>query len=193
MGCDIHIFRERLVNSRWTAGDAWTEKVSCLDKTYWHCEEVGGARNYQLFGVLARVRCDEPLPLSFAPRGLPLQVSEEVAREAALWEGDAHNHSHLFLHELKELHCMMSAATIPVTGVKDGAGLAALRASIASSSPNWDLLYPYAKWTGNSIGWEPFSVDVPALFRVDPQLSEIIAGLESIGGEMQRVVFWFDN
>lgn len=192
MGCDIHIYREKLVNGQWIAGDAWDEQIYD-DERWWDHKEVGGSRNYHVFAVLARVRCDQPPAVSFEARGLPLRMSEEVAREKARWDGDGHSHSHLYLHELEELLAILQSSTIHVVGMKDREGLAKLRESIASGSPDWDLLYPYCRWCSDSMNYEPFEVDIPAAFTTGKQLQEIIDGLKEIGGEMQRVVFWFDN
>lgn len=192
MGCDIHIYREKLIDGQWVSADRWTEEKYDDDDSYWSHEEIGGGRNYAMFSVLARVRCQEPPDISFCAKGLPLRMSVEVERESQHWDSDGHTHSHLYLFELEELLALLRSSTIRITGMKDSAGLAKLRESIASGNPDWELLFPYLKWSTN-INLEPFTLDVPADFLCGTQLEEIINGLREIGGDMQRVVFWFDN
>lgn len=193
MGCDIHIYREKLVNGQWITGDTWTPPDPEWPEDRPSHEEVGGNRNYHVFSVLARVRCDEPPAVGLAPRGLPLQMSKEVAIEAQEWGCDGHSHSHLYLHELEELLALLNSSTVHITGMKRKEGLASLRASIASGDPDWNLLYPYCRWCSDEVNYEHFEVDVPAAFACGAHIQEIIDGLHEIGGDMQRVVFWFDN
>ena len=192
MGCDIHIYREKLVNGQWATGDAWTSE-EYDDEVSWSHDEVGGRRNYNLFSVLARVRCDQDPAISFQARGLPLRMSAEVVRENESWGVDGHSHSHLYLCELEELLALLQSSTIRIAGMKSRKGLAKLRQSIASGTPDWDLLYPYWKLGIDAINYESFEVNVPADYLCGKQLKEIVDGLKEIGGEMQRIVFWFDN
>lgn len=101
MGCDIHMFKEKLVAGRWmTADEGWTEVT--------RDEEEGGAkvkylpwdkrftdRNYDLFGMLAKgVRRE--FDFSFEPRGLPLTPCDEV-KSASDHDGeDGDNHRVVF-------------------------------------------------------------------------------------------------
>ena len=194
MGCDIHIYREKLVDGQWISGDKWKEEEEWDGRISWVCEEIGDNRNYHLFSVLARVRCKiKPPTISFQPRGLPLRMSKEVEREEDDWGGYSHSQSHLYLHELEELLDALQSSTIKVTGAKDHKSLSELQKSIASNAPDWSLLYPYCKWCSYHTNYEYFEVDVPADFLCGKQLQEIIDGLKEIGGDMQRVVFWFDS
>lgn len=192
MGCDIHIFREKLVNGQWVSADQWTEEKYEGEDSYWSHDEIGGDRNYAMFSVLARVRCAEPPDISFCAKGLPLRTSTEVARESERLGGDGHSHSHLYLFELEELRALLRSSAIQVTGLKDPKGLVKLRESIATGSPDWELLFPYCRASSNRF-LEPFTLDVPADYLCGTQLDKIINGLREIGGDMQRVVFWFDN
>ena len=145
-----------------------------------------------MFSVLARLRCEEPPAISLCAKGLPLRMSEEVTRESHYWKADGHSYSHLYLFELEELLSLLRNSTIRINGMKDSEGLARLRESISSGTPDWELLFPYCKWSTAS-NLESFAFDVPADFLCGTQLETIINGLKEIGGDMQRVVFWFDN
>lgn len=66
-------------------------------------------RNYVLFAALAGVRnglgvagvdTGDPLTPVDEPRGLPTDVSDEVAKEETEWGCDGHSHSYLYLQEL---------------------------------------------------------------------------------------------
>lgn len=193
MGCDIHIYREKMINGCWISADTW--KPSKYDKDEFIHDEVGGGRNYALFYCLARVRqngCGNKF--SFEPRGMPLAFSDEVLRVYERWGEDGHSHSFLYLHELEELLSVLEKKMVTVTGMKEKVSLARFKEAVAANEPNcWELLYPYCEWASNSDHYESFCIEVPASFRVKKQLCEIIEGLKSVGGELQRIVFWFDN
>lgn len=87
MGCDIHSFAERKLESgRWSA-------IKGL--------EPFGSRNYGTFGWLAGVRNYSDLTPISEPRGLPTPVSATVKREYNRWECDAHTPSWLSVAELQ--------------------------------------------------------------------------------------------
>jgi hypothetical protein len=97
MGCDIHEYAEQRV------GDGW----KCLNRVYednapypW-LETLGIRRNYALFTLLAGVRGSSIL--SEAVRGIPDDLSPEIADVYAEWKDDAHSASWLYLSELKVL------------------------------------------------------------------------------------------
>lgn len=195
MGCDIHLYREKMVDGKWVSADKWTPynygdddkrlRIEFDDRAY-------NGRNYNLFTVLAGVRRRENPPYEFAPRGMPLTVSPEVASESETWGGDGHSHSYLYLHELIELRDLLNSAMQTISGMKDKDELAALQESIASGNPDWDLLYPYCQSTNDQKQVE-FEIEVPANFAYGDSLEKIVSSLENIGGECQRIVFWFDN
>lgn len=193
MGCDIHLYKEKQVDGKWVSADQWVEYDDGDDdkgvEVPW--ENRFTTRNYQLFGLLSKgVRHESPF--SFAPRGLPFDVSKEVAAESERWDGDGHSHSYLYLHELQAMSEFLKTATIGISGMKDAEGLAALRASIDSGTPNWDLLFPYCRGS-NDPDYEHFKVDVPASFYVGSGLDEIISGFDGVDGDNHRIVFFFDN
>lgn len=76
MGCDIHLHVERKVGETWQQvddkggpGGLWAPQ-----------------RNYTLFGALADVR-DHNIPVIIPPRGIPVDVSEGIAK---LWQEQEH-------------------------------------------------------------------------------------------------------
>jgi hypothetical protein len=187
MGCDIHLYREKHVAGKWVNADEWPNEYSTPDVSF---KKRFTNRNYNLFSVLADVRTRETPPYQFHARGMPLAASPEVA---AAWAGGFdHSESHLYLHELKELRALLGAATITISGMKNIEELQTLRASAASSSPDWSLLYPYCQGTNDPKQVE-FSIEVPADYIVGSDLDEIIASISDIGGDNQRIVFWFDS
>jgi hypothetical protein len=193
MGCDIHAYKEKFVDGKWSTADEWVAyDYGANDKgqevPY---EKRYTGRNYDLFGVLAKgVRRE--FDFSFEPRGLPLNPSPEVAAESAGWDGDGHNHSYLYLHELRELRDWLKAHTLPVSGLMGADQRERPQASIDSGSPDWNLLYPYCQGTTDRTAVE-FKLAVPASFMVGDGLDEIIASFDGIEGENHRLVFWFDN
>ena len=191
MGCDIHLYREQLVNGRWVSADKW-EQYDGEDYSEVPFVKRFTGRNYDLFAVLAGVRERETPPFKFEPRGLPLQLSPEVKAAAERWDGDGHSHSHLYLHELLELQALLKDATQTISGMKDRDELKALRDSIASGKPDWGLLYPYCQGTNNP-KHERFEISVPASFAVGASLDKIVDSLLVLDNSRSRIVFWFDN
>lgn len=84
MGCDIHMFGEQRQNGHWVDNET----------------ELSVGRNYFLFGLLAKVRRDFK-EYSFAPRGLPEDVSSPIEYEYSRFD-DLHTPSWLGLWELQE-------------------------------------------------------------------------------------------
>lgn len=96
MGCDIHCYKERLVDGAWVNQQPMSTYAGEEDRV----ESADISRDYRLFGLLAKgVR--NAYTLSFEPRGLPADMSSEIAAEAESWSGDAHNMSWLTLEEIK--------------------------------------------------------------------------------------------
>lgn len=98
MGCDIHLFVERLQDGKWTSCDDWTSEDG-----YWTTKtDFYGGRNYDLFAILADVRNGRGfagtktgegfIPMA-APRGVPADASPEYQRMVEQWFGDGHSHS----------------------------------------------------------------------------------------------------
>jgi hypothetical protein len=194
MGCDIHLYREKLVEGKWAAADKWTLYDNGEHDRGTHVEYNDLAysdRNYDLFGLLAYgVRRE--FEFSFLPRGMPLVCCPQVEQHATEYGEDGHNHSYLYLHELRELQQWCKANTMPVSGMMAADQWAKLSESIASGSPNWELIYPYCQGTTDRT-YVRFEVEVPMDFNVGEGLAKIIDSFAGIDGENHRVVFWFDN
>jgi len=189
MGCDIHLYKEKKVGGKWVAADKWEKDSEGYVEVPW--KERFTTRNYQLFGMLSKgVREDNDY--AFEPRGLPFNLSEEVLKAAQLWDGDGHNHSYLYLHELEDMQVHLENTTVTVKGMKSKDELKSLYTSIESGNTDWTLLFPYCRYT-NDKSQEEFEVEVPAAFYVGESLKEIINGFSNVDGENHRIVFWFDN
>lgn len=193
MGCDIHLYREKFVDSQWLTADEW--------EPYDYGDDCKGVevpwkkrftdRNYDLFGLLAAgVRREHPF--SWQPRGLPFDPCKEIASEAERYGEDGHSHSYLFLHELKAMSRFIETATINISGMKHKDEIAALQASIDSGAPDWNLIFPYCQGT-NARDHIDFEFDVPASFYFGEPLGRIINSFDGIDGENHRIVFFFDN
>jgi len=105
MGCDIHLYVEKLVNGKWEIQRGFVSSMYEADSEFFSTAKFRNAvtpydnRNYQLFGALAGVREDNIKPIA-EPRGLPDDASPEVAAEAKDYGIDGHTHSWLTLKEI---------------------------------------------------------------------------------------------
>lgn len=118
MGCDIHSFIEVKKNGKWEHYNWRDEKY--LIGTYddgspqysydgYFDDPLYIGRNYDLFAILANVRNGrgfagiktsegfEPMDM---PRGLPVDVTAEVAKQSDDWDSDGHSHSWFLLSDL---------------------------------------------------------------------------------------------
>ena len=186
MGTDIWLYKEKKVDNEWVSADSWEPseydgRLQLKNRNY-------DGRNYNLFGFLARVRCDHSF--SFQPRGIPLNMSLELEEYYKEW-GD-HTPSYLYLHELKDAWNFIKDKTIKISGMKKTEEIKKLKESIESDQEtDWSLLYPYCGWT-NAEGHEDFSVDQPAQIALSG-LKQIIDSFVGIDGDNHRIVFWFDS
>lgn len=85
MGCDIHSNAERKTESGF-------EKISGLEPFGW--------RSYGMFGFLANVRNYSDVPPIAERRGVPEDMSPEVAKDYEGWGMGAHGASWLSVEEL---------------------------------------------------------------------------------------------
>ena len=96
IGCDIHLHCEYRKDGIWYNCDnfEWNQETGKYEfsSIYW-------GRNYDLFGVLAGVRCSDFETIAY-PKGLPDDMAlktKEMADEDFEW---SHSHSYLTLREL---------------------------------------------------------------------------------------------
>jgi hypothetical protein len=193
MGCDIHFFKEAHVNGKWVTADEWTPFDYGDDdkgvEVKW--EKRFTDRNYNLFGLLSKgVRREHEF--AFEPRGIPFDACPEYAEECARYGIDGHSHSYLYLHELVAMQNFLASQKVLISGMKSIKELEALRASIATGTPDWNLLYPYCQST-NAPDYEEFEIEVPASFILGDSLERIIETFEGVAGDNHRAVFFFDN
>lgn len=190
MGCDIHMYKEKLVGGVWVTADEWTPYDYGEDERGMEVEWKNRFRdrNYYLFSILAKgVRGEEWY--SFLPRGLPQTVCNEVYEASESYGEDGHNHSHLYLHELKDFVEWAKDQEIQVSGMKDPEGLAKLQ---NSEPKDWNLLYPYCGWTTQE-NYVRFEIDVPLQFLIGESFQKLIDMFDGVDGDNHRIVFWFDN
>ena len=193
MGCDIHCYKEKLVNGKWVSADEWVEEDDGDGGTYMVVpyRKRFSERNYNLFGLLCdNVRTSHQF--SFAERGIPEDASSQVKDEVKRWDCDGHSHSHLYLQELKDLLERIDSSTVNVSGMMPSDRLEQFQASMATESPDYDLMYPYCEWT-TLTDWQEFSVTVPASYMLGGPLQRLIKTFEGVDGDDQRLVFFFDN
>lgn len=98
MGCDIHSFAEVRKNGKW-------EKVGAVfpelfDNSTTFGDSPINWRDYNLYSWLADVRNYLCVPAISPPRGIPDDVSPEVAQANDAWAVVSHSHSWLSLAEL---------------------------------------------------------------------------------------------
>lgn len=112
MGCDIHFFTEELNTETWQ----WTCDQA---PTFEAQKEAGGhtwysmesplqlLRDYRLFGTLSAGVRDYVFDFSFAQRGMPDVLSDEIQSVYEYWSDCAHSASYLTLEELLMRHAEM--------------------------------------------------------------------------------------
>ena len=109
MGCDIHMYCEakKTLNGKpqWVNADHWrlNKYFGVFDDDEGEEYEVVSlysSRNYELFNALAGVRGGKGNPICSEPKGLPNDVTKQVAAASDRWNGDGHSHSYLTLQEL---------------------------------------------------------------------------------------------
>lgn len=192
MGCDIHIYKEKLVDGKWQSADKWQKsKYDDEGMVIEYEERAYKGRNYELFGLLSKgVRTAHPF--SLPERGLPFDVSPEVKAESDKWDGDGHSHSHITIAELKRLKDFIEVETMHIEGMFSPEQKEKLDTGIKEGNPDWGNIYPYCKWSsgGNYVN---FAYDVPVKFVIGNGLETIIDSFEGIEGDDLRIVFWFDN
>ena len=131
MGCDIHLYVEKIVNGEWVTADKWTEnkwyeeekKYGATKMTIDWEDQLYTGRNYQLFSFLADVRNgtgfagvdtgNHITPIA-PPRGLPEDVSPELW--ALSTSPDWHSHSWFTVKKLNEANWLQIITLRGVVG-----------------------------------------------------------------------------
>lgn len=201
MGCDIHV----CVEKRSSSTELW-ESYDSTDVEYVDAIEIG--RDYVLFSLLAGVRNHFGFVPVAPPRGLPPDVSAEVANAANdEWGSDGHSHSWVTLAELEaaNLQTQRVAGYITLRSYRkwrttkepifewaddpepfDGmrVPLQELALLARSDANTLDGSVPYSRVPG--------AVCVPS--HTQTTLFKLLAALRKVGDPADvRIVFWFDN
>lgn len=103
MGCDIHLFSERLINNKWINVDNWTANpyydINDKESDEFDHNSIYSWRYYYLFDVLAGVRGDGDHMIE-EPRGLPEDIHYLTHNEYLKHEQIYHSASWFTLQEL---------------------------------------------------------------------------------------------
>jgi hypothetical protein len=156
MGCDIHDFIEVRQDGEWKyrSPGPFQEGRSCA-----------------LFGWLADVRNYSAVPPLDQPRGLPSDLSGEVAKEHEEWGPDAHSASWLMLSQLAsfDFDALVEdrRVTVQVSPNLWNGG--------ATAEPGGGEMMTYREFLGSWV------VDRIEAMRVYGDATDV------------RLVFWFDN
>ncbi|AVF27972.1 hypothetical protein [Paenibacillus larvae] len=232
MGCDIHLHVEKKIDGKWTPILGVNEpEVEYLENTiadikergdkvdYWERrleEERNGTanfiydgRHYLLFSLLAGVRNEYDLKPICEPKGLPIDVSDEVKANSDELGIDGHSHTWLTARELVEFDWSQTVEQEGWVSEKEykvfkekvrpeswSGGVGGGRVRHVSNTEmnrilkngypweNDDSFYTLVKWT------LPYSEIVGSFYTWSiPKMTELAGDdLESV-----RIVFWFDN
>lgn len=191
MGCDIHLYREKLVNGKWVAADKFVKEYDDETPDVPYNERFTG-RNYDLFGFL----CDgvrRSFEFSLKERGLPLVMCDEIKAINNMWGYDGHGHSYLYLHELKEISAILKDLKVPISGMKEKESLAEFIKELEKDNPDYDKLYPYCGMSTDTTRYSEFSVELPASYIIGESIDRIITMFDNDDGDNHRIVFWFDS
>lgn len=207
MGCEIHLYIEKKCYSykdKQRENGVWVVKNPIIeqdefylypDENYrqFYIENGYLERDYELFGVLAGVR-REDLQV-FNRKGLPVDCSRLLKDQYKDWGEDAHSVSYLTLAELKTYFNAKNEVTFK--GMIEIKQYKEFLKTKKSNKPNYDLLYPYCRWT-TCEGYTSFEEKVPISFSFKNFYDEVISKMEKLkyssdSDEDIRIVFWFDN
>lgn len=173
MGCDIHSFAEVRKNGKWEkVGEVFP--LDDWDKNYFK-KDFGDRpinwRDYSLYGWLADVRNYSCVPAISQPRGIPDDVSPEVAQENNDWADDGHSRSWLSLAELLATDYEQVFWDRRVT---------------KQTSPN--------SWNGAALADEGEGKHITLREHLSEGYFRVLETLKTLGNpDDVRIVFWFDN
>ena len=95
MGCDIHIYAERITeNGKWELD---------IEETISFAQYGGMSRHYEVFAMIAGVRNRENISVIIPTKGLPDDASDYVKERYDEFGYDAHHASWLYPSELKKI------------------------------------------------------------------------------------------
>lgn len=218
MGCDIHMYVERKEGPFCWKGvygeDLWDEYERKHNPDFIAKPSLNwlyDGRCYNLFALLADVRnrCDI-LPID-SPRGLPVDISEDIKKEYEPWQWDAHSASFFYLDELQEYRDESLEKYFTNSGIVSSyeynqylqkgyptsycQGVSGPDVKIVSNEEMMASIHGIIDMKGElytKIFW------IENLFK-DTGLEEIVEELEKYTKENNikssdlRIVFWFDN
>lgn len=179
MGCDIHMYKETIVNGKWVF-----QGEKDYDDGYLYLTPFYNDRNYEIFGLIAGVRRGGQ---AFDLKGFPNDASNEIRECFNQWGIDAHTPSYLTHEDLKEFN--KKDRKINIKGQMHYLQYTKLFNALKLEKGNWkDYLYPYCGFTSNE-EYIPFSFDVPLSEYCD----DLFKKWEEEIKDNSRLVFWFDN
>lgn len=210
MGCDIHLFVERLIDGKWChvpAPECWDNDklelvASAAEVPSW-ARSWFSDRNYNLFSWLAGVRDygEKNTPLA-KPRGVPGNASLEVRRERRRWGVDGHSGSRF---TVAELQAGLVGLVVRYSGQVDESTYLKWKASGEAFPDSWcqsssaseqilelDYLNGKRAKSGRHTGvWCNWSVPAGVAFQRFEKLVSVLAQIDA--PHNVRIVFWFDN
>lgn len=204
MGCDIHLFTEvkRHIYGKemWINSDLWEinphYRYGSEDEKKYEPElnikNLYSGRNYELFGILADVRCYGN-PVISNPKGLPEDVSDIVKDESDRWGIDGHSHSYLTLRELVEY--LERHPKIKYDGFVSPEDAEKLDKTGETPDTWAGMVNPALGWVHRE--WEEDSSVKTLVEKVREKFKDIFyvwpENQTSEDKEKIRIVFWFDN
>lgn len=195
MGCDIHIYTEKLIHKKWYNIDhfkfrGFSNDLNDLINKKLVTAHIYDRRDYNLFSVLANVRNNHTLNYISKPKGIPNNISDVVLEKYNSWGSDAHSASYLSLSEIK------SFLEVNPKIVVSGWVSPDLKKQItAGEIPKENMLdmYDFHHKLDNTSTRETFFVKNTILDElienIERRKEEEYIGLD----ENIRIVFWFDN
>lgn len=218
MGCDIHLYTERLFEKkgekpRWINCDGWVYNPYYIPDVkeedeegnenidYWESRRklevrhIYDTRNYALFSMLAGVRDYSDNARIDDPRGLPDDVCPITKAESDDYGSDGHSHSWVTLRELRDfreenLRLKRSGMVSPQSAYAlDNEGVEPDSWCQGTSDQEW----VYREWT----------VENHCLDELIDKMAELLEEIFWVwrhreernleAEEKLRAVFWFDN
>lgn len=196
MGCDIHLYVE--IEQEYSGGKYWKKVGNIFKNKYYNkdlfpddwnnkfIDEPGIGRNYDLFSLFANVRngtWGEEIKSISNPRGLPVDISDEIKEKSDAYGEDGHSHSYLFLDELKNFDWKEST-------IKHSAYVSEKQEKDYKEKGIIPKCYSAMSTIGVVLNWEESYYDSFGKYFVDKIIPEF-EKLEKWG--KVRLVFWFDN